>query len=88
MGAWRAGRKTIELQLPSVTADVPCRLKSWDWVQDEQGETMLIELSAADMTRGAALTVTLQSRVLDTDETETATLTAALPAMTKGEVRE
>lgn len=82
---WRGGRKTIELILPFVTADVPCKLKSWDWMQDEQGETLLIELNAADMTQGATLTVTLQSRVLDTDETETATLTATLPTMTKGE---
>ena len=85
---WRAGRKTIELRLPYVTADVPCRLQSWDWVQDEQGETMLIELRTEDMTQGATLTVTLQSRVLDTDETETATLTATLPAMAKGETQE
>lgn len=82
---WRNGRKTIELQLPSVTADVPCRLQGWDWVQREQGETMLIELSAKDMSQGATLTVLLRSRVLDTDETEEALLTAILPAMTKGE---
>ena len=85
---WRAGRKTIELKLPNVAADVPCRLQSWDWVQDEQGETMLIKLRAEDMTQGATLTVTLKSRVLDTDETETAMLTATLPAMMKGEIQE
>lgn len=85
---WRDGRKTIELQLPHVAADVPCRLQSWDWVQDEQGETLLIELHAENMTQGAMLTVTLESRVLDTDEMEMAILTATLPDMTKGEVQE
>ena len=85
--AWRDGHKTIELQLPNVAADVPCRLQSWDWVQDEQGETLLIELRAEDMTRGATMTVTLESRVLDTNETETAALTATLPAMMKGDVQ-
>lgn len=84
---WRNGRKTIELLLPNVTANVPCELWSWDWVQDEQGETMLITLNAEDMTQGATLTIALESRVSDTDQTETATLTAVLPAMTKGEIR-
>ena len=85
---WRGGRKTIELMLPYVKANVPAELRSWDWVQEEQGETLLINLETESMANGATLTVTLKSRVLDTDETETATLTATLPAMTKGEVQE
>ncbi len=85
---WRGGRTAIELGLPYVTADVPCELLSWDWVQDEVGETLLIELYAEDMTRGATLTARLCSSVIDSGETETATLTAALPAMRKGDVSE
>ncbi len=86
--AWRNERRTIELGLPYVTADVPCQLRSWDWVQEEVGETLLIELYAEDMTQGATLTATLRSQVLDSDETETSTLTATLPAMRKGDVAE
>lgn len=86
LDAWRDGRRTIELQLPDVTADVPCELRSWDWIQDEVGETLLIELYANDMTQGATMNVTLCSRVLDSDEIETATLTATLPPMRKGDV--
>lgn len=82
---WRAGRETIRLMLPRVTASVPCTLTSWDWVQDGQGETLLIELAAEDMTKGATLDITLESRVLDTELREAAALTAVLPPMEKGE---
>lgn len=78
---WRAGREVLELKLPTVKASVPSRLISWDWVQDGQGETLMIQMEADDLTHGADLTVTLTTRVLDTEATETATLTATLPAM-------
>lgn len=82
---WRAGREAIMLRLPELTIGGVQATCGWDWVQDEQGEIMLLTGHADDLTGGAALRVTLQCVLEASNITETAVLTATLPPMTKGD---
>ncbi len=85
---WLAGRQPLMLRLPRVKLNGKNTLQSWDWVQNGQGEAMLLEIQADDLTQGAELTVTLESVLEGTDTTETATLTVQLPPMKKGEPKQ
>lgn len=82
---WRAGREAIMLRLPELMIDGEQVACSWDWVQDGQGEVMLLAGYADDMTGSAELSVTLNCVLEASHTTETAVLTATLPPMTKGD---
>lgn len=82
---WRAGREAIMLRLPELTIDGEQVACSWDWVQDGQGEVMLLAGHADDLTGGAKLCVRLSCVLEASHTTETAALTATLPPMTKGD---
>jgi hypothetical protein len=82
---WLAGRQAIRLGLPGLLVDGEPVSCSWDWVQEEQGETLLVQGEAGDLTKGAELTLTLKSRMMGTDIAEKATLTVTLPPMKKEE---
>ena len=82
---WLAGRQAIMLYLPDMTIGDTSVSNSWDWAADEQGQTLLIQAEATDMTHQTELTVLLHSVVVGTDTAEEATLHATLPAMTREE---
>jgi hypothetical protein len=82
---WLAGRQAIRLGLPGLLVNGEPVSCSWDWVQEEQGETLLVQGEADDLTKGAELALTLKSRIMGTDIAEKATLTATLPPMKKEE---
>lgn len=81
---WKNGRAGLMLKLPSLIKDEKDIAVSWDWVQSEQGETMLIQGACDDMTQGATLVIRLEC-VPETDsDSEVSTLTFTLPPMAKG----
>lgn len=82
---WKNGREGLMLLLPRLMLDGRDISAGWDWVRDEQGEVMLIEGAAGDMTNGAELTLTLDCVRESTEDTERATLKFKLPPMRKGE---
>lgn len=82
---WLAGRQAIRMELPHMRLNGEPVSSAWDWVQEEQGETLLLQGDAGDMTQGGELTITLKSQVVGTDVREQATLTATLPPMKKEE---
>lgn len=78
--AWRAGREVLQLRLP--TGSMP--FDSFDWVQDQDGETLLVQCRRPDealLQSGGDVTLLLTTENLQTGETERATLTVTLPAM-------
>ena len=78
--AWRAGREVLQLCLP--TGSMP--FDSFDWVQDQEGETLLVQCRCPDealLQSGGDVTLLLTTENLQTGETERATLTVTLPAM-------
>lgn len=85
---WKAGRAELKLSLPKLMDGTENITTSWDWVQDEQGETMLIQGACEDLTQGAALAIELEALLEGESGAEHATLTFTLPPMTKGEVEE
>lgn len=85
---WKNGREGLMLLLPRLKLDGRDITASWDWVQDEQGEAMLIEGTTSDLTNGAELTLTLNCVRETTGETDKATLRFTLPPMTKGEPKQ
>ncbi len=80
--AWKAGRTSVMLKLPKLLSGTENITASWDWVQSEQGETMLIQGTCDDMTQGATFVVELECLIEET--TEHSTLIFTLPPMTKG----
>ena len=57
---------------------------SFDWVQDQEGETLLVQCRRPDealLQSGGDVTLLLTTENLQTGETERATLTVTLPAM-------
>lgn len=82
---WLAGRQAIMLELPGMLLNGRPVASSWDWVQEQEGETLLLQGEAGDLTKGGELAITLKSKVVGTDTTERATLTATLPPMEKEE---
>ena len=78
--AWRAGREVLQLGLP--TGSMP--FDSFDWVQDQEGETLLVQCRRPDealLQNGGDVVLRLITTNLQTGETEHAALTATLPAM-------
>ncbi|MEG2188115.1 MAG: hypothetical protein RR085_12400 [Clostridia bacterium] len=85
---WKNGREGLMLSLPELKINGERANQSWDWVQHEQGEMMLLEGRATDLTNGADISITLTCTLEASNTTETATLTAHLPPMKKGEPKE
>ncbi len=81
---WRAGRDALMLRLPALLFGGETITSSWDWIQEEQGETMLLSGRCSDLSQGAAFTILLPC-TLNGDEVKPAELTFTLPPMTKGE---
>ena len=81
LNEWLAGRQALMLYLPEMRINGMTARASWDWVQDEQGETLLLQVKAAGLEHGTELMILLNSKILDTGMVEYATLTATLPAM-------
>ncbi|MEG0494508.1 MAG: hypothetical protein RR696_15050, partial [Clostridia bacterium] len=81
---WKNGREGLMLSLPELKINGERANQSWDWVQDEQGEMMLLTGRAADLTNGADISITLPCTLEASNTTETATLTAHLLPMKKG----
>ena len=78
--SWRAGREVLQLDLP--TGSMP--FDSFDWVQDQEGETLLVQCRRPDealLHNGGDVVLPLTTTNLQTGETEHATLTVTLPAM-------
>ena len=81
---WLAGRQAIMLYLPVMSIHgEPAYSASWDWVENEQGKTLLVQADAEDMTHETALIIRLHSIIVGTDAAENAMLTVTLPAMTR-----
>ena len=77
---WRAGREVLQLGLP--TGSMP--FDSFDWVQDQEGETLLVQCRCPDeafLQNGGDVVLRLITTNLQTGETEHAALTVTLPAM-------
>lgn len=85
---WKNGREGLLLKLPELKLGDEAINWSWDWVLDGNGRTIMVTGHADDLTQGADLTLTLESVLETSGETETATLTAQLPPMKKGEPKE
>ena len=80
---WLAGRQAIMLYLPGMSiGGEPAYGSSWDWVANEQGETLLIQAETGDMTHETELIIRLHSVIVGNDTAEQAMLTVTLPAMT------
>lgn len=84
---WKAGRPSLMLYLPQLMQGEQNITASWDWVQNGQGETMLIEGRCADLTQGASFTLVLTSQLEGADAPEQAALIFTLPPMEKGEAQ-
>ncbi|MEG0126434.1 MAG: hypothetical protein RR816_10180, partial [Clostridia bacterium] len=56
---WKNGREGLMFSLPELKINGERANQSWDWVQDEQGEMMLLTGRATDMTSGADISITL-----------------------------
>ncbi len=84
---WLAGREAMMLFLPEMTLNGVRVSTDWDWVSDEQGETLLLQVPADDMVHETELSIPLRSVLLSTGAQEQATLYATLPAMTKEEYK-
>ncbi len=82
---WKAGRAGLMLTLPKLMNGTENITSAWDWMQDEQGETMLIQGKCDDMTQGATLAVELNCMLEGRDEAVLSTLVFTLPPMTKGD---
>ena len=82
---WQAGKQAIVLDLPVLWINGIAVRCSWDWVQDAQGETLLLQADTRGMELSGNLTleIGLNSHILNSDKTEQATLHASLPALTK-----
>ncbi len=83
---WKAGRPSLMLRLPRLMAGDEDITASWDWVQHQQGETLLITGTCDDLSQGATLTLLLDCVQEDTGATEHSVLTFTLPPMTKGDI--
>lgn len=81
---WKAGREGLQLKLPKLLNGTEDITSVWDWVQNEQSETMLIQGYCDDLTQGATLNIELECLLEDTGTVECSTLTFTLPPMTKG----
>ena len=78
--AWRAGREVLQLGMP--TGSMP--FDSFDWVQDQEGETLLVQCRRPDealLQNGGDVVLRLITTNLQTGEPEHAALTVTLPAM-------
>ena len=85
---WKAGREALLLKLPKFLNGTKDITSSWDWVQNEQSETMLLQGHCDDLTQGATLAIEMECLLEDRGETELSTLTFTLPPMKKGEPEE
>lgn len=85
---WKNGREGLELLLPELKLGDEAINWSWDWVLDGNGRTIMVAGHADDLTQGADLTLTLESVLENSGETEHAALTVHLPPMKKGEPKE
>lgn len=82
---WKAGRTGLMLTLPRLMNGTEDITSSWDWIQNEQGEIMLIQGNCDDMTQGATLALDLSCMLEGHDKAVLSTLTFTLPPMTKGD---
>ncbi|MEG2701959.1 MAG: hypothetical protein RSA65_05045 [Clostridia bacterium] len=85
---WKKGREGLMLLLPEPKLGGEVVNWSWYWVLDGEGRMILIAGHVHHLAQGAELTVVLKTVQESNGEVETATLTAHLSPMKKGEPKE